>query len=130
MTDATTPKLTVRQERFLTALFAEGTVRRAARRCGYPERTCRTWRRLEAFAAAERALRADLRAGSVGQLHAAAPRVTRELIRLALRSPDAKVRLGAIRCVQAFLHKGAELLDIDVRLTAVEETQRQNGGRR
>jgi hypothetical protein len=114
-----TPNLTPKQWRFIEAYFRCGSIRGAARRCKFSERTCRSWWPLPAVQAVVDEAN-ELRRGEVGaMIRGAAPKAVKTLIRMlkATRDGDkikaADIILGRERTI-------VEREDILERLTALE----------
>lgn len=121
-----TPILTTKQQAALLALVTCATLAEAAKMCGVSEVTLWRWQQEPAFAAAY----ADIRRRAIEQafttLQANCGEATRTLVSLLqdVTTPPA-VRVSACRSVLEYALRGAELIDMNARLSALESQQKE-----
>jgi phage terminase small subunit len=116
---ADSPTLTPQQWQFLESLLRCGTIRAAAKKCGFSERTCREWRKLPAFKAVVDEINAERRNAVSLMVRGAAPKAVRTLVRKLKSKRDG----DAIRAAQAILgHERTVVEQDDIlgRLSALE----------
>lgn len=122
MTEENTEKvITVKQQKAISALLSERTIRDAAKKAGVSEKTIYTWLKNDA------AFRAELKAAESGVLEDVARRLTtgQRLALDTLESLIQKARHESTKlnaCVQwlNLFVKYRDMQDIDERLTALE----------
>jgi hypothetical protein len=107
----------------LAALAAGLTARAAGRKVGLSERT--VWRRLADadFRARLTALRGDMLARTCGRLSAAGLTAVRTLRALALTADSEAARCSSARAILEFTFRGAELVELEQRIGALEARQ-------
>jgi hypothetical protein len=125
MTDIDTqkPPLTARQLRAIAALCEEPTTRAAARKARVGEKTLWRWLNDPAFAAAYQRARSRLLEDTLVALQAAgieAIETLREV--MAAKSGPASARVSAARCVLEMALRGREIIEVEERLRALEDT--------
>ena len=121
-----TTTLTTKQEKAISALLSEPTIKQAAEKIGIGERTLHTWLAEPAFVDAYRAARRDAVGQAVARLQQTATHVVTVLLTLmADKTTPAAVRLNAASKVLDLSFKAVELEDIQARLEALEQLYAQ-----
>jgi hypothetical protein len=116
-------ELTRRQEAAITALLQHGVVSRAAIASHVPESTLWRWMQQKDFAAAYRVARRTITERSVGLLQQASMMAAATLVNILQdANTPASVRMTAATRVLEFAFRGEELLDLEERIAALEET--------
>jgi transposase len=119
-------KLSRKQEQAIAALLTEKTVEAAATKAGVAYSTLKGWLRKPAFRAAHAAAREQVLERTVARLLAA----TSKAVETLEKNLDASAPRDSTRAAVAVLThalKGAELLDLAVRLKALEDLVRERG---
>ena len=124
-------KLSRRQELAIVALLQHPTIGQAAELAGVCEKTLRRWLRQPDFRRQYREARGHLLDAAIGQLQKASGAAVAVLLSIAedVLTPPA-VRVSAARAILTTAIAGAEMIDLDERLTAIEEAlaRAENGG--
>ena len=110
-----------RQSQAIAALLAHPTVAQAAAAAQVGERTLRDWMAQPAFTAAYGLARQQLITTAIGNLHhsaTAAARALKEIAEDGMAPPAARV--SAARAILESSFRGAELMEIEERLTSIE----------
>lgn len=116
-------KLTRKQEKAIVALLTTGTLAKAAEQAGIAERTLRYWLKLDDFVAAYRSARRQAVEQAIAQLQHATGAAVRSLRRnLNCGHPATEIR-AALGILDQSL-KAVEMLELETRLTALENRQR------
>ena len=120
---AATRKLPPKRELVLMALMSMATSKEAAEVAGVSERTLRRWRAEPSFEAAVREARQQAIREAIGRLHGLLNEGIDAIRRNATcGGPSVELRAGVAIIERVF--QGAELLDLQDRLSAVEKTVR------
>ena len=114
-------KRTRKQEAAIAALLTEPTVEAGAAKAGVSYRTLKSWLALPDFQAAYRRARRELMESTITRLQAATGEVVEMLKSVAKNGAKDgdRIRAGIALLDHAF--KGTEILDLEERLSAVEE---------
>lgn len=123
-------KLSARQERAVEALLAHPTICAAAKAAGIGESTLRRWCDDPHFQAAHQEARARLLESVITGLQSAstvAVATLREVMETARLHPSARV--SAARTILEMMLRSRELLEIERRLTALEEAVARQGAK-
>jgi hypothetical protein len=117
------------EARLIAALLEGRPVHEAAHAAGLSETTAHRRLRDAAFRAQLAAARQAALSAAILRLVAATGTAADELVRLTTAATQESIRLASARSVLDFALKGTELLEIDARLTALEQAQeaRTNG---
>ena len=107
------------REQAILALLAHPTIPEAAKACGVGEVTLWRWLQEPAFRDAYRQARRQVLEGAIGSLQQAATEAATTL-RALLTADSESVRLGACRAILEQAMKGADLLDLEARIAALE----------
>ena len=122
--------LTRKQERALDALLSEQTLAGAAEKAGVSEPTLRRWLKQDTFLAAYREARRQVVEKAFAQLQNSTWAASTTLLKLLGSSSDS-VRLRAAIAILDQAGKAVELLDLDERISALEQqTEFLSGGKR
>ena len=120
-----------KQTAAIAALLGQPTIEAAAKAAGIGERTLRTWLTQPGFRRQYREARGHLLDAAIGQLQKASGAAVAVLLSIAedVLTPPA-VRVSAARAILTTAIAGAEMIDLDERLTAIEEAlaRAENGG--
>ena len=112
-------KLSRKEEQAIIALLTRPTVAEAAQACGTSDVTLWRWMQRPKFADRYRAARRKALEGAIASLqHAAGEAAT--TLRTLLKAESESVRLGAARAILDQATKGADLLDLEARIAALE----------
>ena len=120
-------KLNRNQEKAITALLIHTTLSEAAKFCGISEATLWRWMQIPSFQEAYAQARRSALEGAIGQLQQAAGLAVATLIGIMqnpLIYPGAN-QIAAARTVLEYGFKGADLLDMEKRIAALEELMQQ-----
>ena len=117
-----------KQEAAIAALLTEPTIEAAAAKAGVGSRTLREWLQLPDFAAAYREAHRRLVERTVARLLAATDKAVDTLTQL-MDSDHNASRARAALGVLDHASKGAELLDLDARLAALEARMAEGVGK-
>lgn len=113
--------LTIRQEKALTALLSESSIREAATLCKIPERTLWRWLRETPFAEAYQRLRRDTLAQSTTKLQQASGAAAACLVdTLKDAAAPYSARVTAAKLVLDFAYRAVELEDVQNRVGRLE----------
>src|SRR4051794_12460605 len=115
-------KLNRKQEQAVAALLTHPTIAQAAKSIGIGETTLLRWLEDDGFRQAYQSARRECVEAAVGLLQKASGSAVAVLVSvMADTAKPGSVRISAARSVLDFAFKGAELLDMEVRLAALEE---------
>jgi transposase-like protein len=115
-------KLTPKQEQAIVSLLSSPTLEAAAQAVGVNAVTLWRWMQEAAFRDAYQAARRDCIDTAVGLLQKASGSAVGVLIQImADKDKPASARISAARSILEYSFKGAELLDLETRLAALEE---------
>jgi hypothetical protein len=124
------PKLTRKQEEAIAALLSETTVSAAAEKAKVHEVTLYRWLKQQDFLAAYREARRQVVEKAFAQLQNSTWAASTTLLKLLGSSSDS-VRLRAAIAILDQAGKAVELLDLDERISALEQqTEFLSGGKR
>ena len=128
MTEIGMPNLRPREFRAIRALLTEPTIEKAAKAAKVGERTLHRWMRRDDFREAFDAARKEALSISIGSLQVATSDAVRAL-RSVLTDESTRPgdRISAARMVLDFALRGAELLDLEQRMAALEVDTRVKG---
>ncbi len=119
-----------RQEKLVAALLTQPDIQSAAKTAGVGSTTAHRWLKQPAFQEALTHQRDELMRESLSSVKIHAGRAVRELSRL-LDNPDARLRRMVCNDILQHVVRVHEMLDIDVRLLALEkEMAREKKARR
>ena len=113
-------KLTRKQDAAIGALLSQPTISAAAESVGIGEATLRRWLKDPGFLAAYRSARRDTLEQCVALLQKAGSDAV-EALQQSLQANSEGVRLRAACAILDYSMKGAELLDLETRIAALEE---------
>jgi hypothetical protein len=116
------------QEAAILALLTEPTIEAAARKTGVARTTLLRWLQVPDFQAAHREARRAVMDRAIGILQAATGEAVSAL-RAALKAEGAE-RVSAARAIWDFSFRSRELLDLEERLSALEQRVNEDGGTR
>ena len=116
-----------KQEQAILALLTHPTIPAAAAACGVADKTLWRWMQVPAFRDHYRLARRQVLEGAIGTLQQAATEAATALRGL-LKAESEMVRLGACRAILEQAIKGADLLDLQERIAALEAHQEQQAG--
>jgi hypothetical protein len=114
-------KLSRGREGAISALLTEPTIAGAAKKAGVAESTVHRWLKDPEFQSAYRAARLSVVEAAVGRLQQAAGEAV-ETLRTALKAERDGDKIRAALGILEHAYRGAELLDFDTRLRAIEGT--------
>lgn len=115
-----TTHLTPRQEKALTALLTEVTIEAAAKRAGISDVTLWRWLQEPLFQAHYQQARRQIVGDAVGLLQRASKKAVATLVKnLDCGLPSVEVAAARVILEQAY--KGVELLELEERITGLEE---------
>jgi hypothetical protein len=118
--------LTPPQDRAVSALLTEISVRKAAEVAGVKERTLYSWLKTPAFAAAYRAARREATSQAIARLQQYSGVAANTLLRvMTLETTPAVARVTAARTVLEMAIRAVEIEDLATRLAALEERYAQ-----
>jgi hypothetical protein len=109
-----------KQDTAIGALLSQPTILAAAESVGIGEATLRRWLKNPGFLAAYRAARRDTLEHCVALLQKASIGAV-ETLQQSLQATSEGVRLKAACAILDYSMKGAELLDLEARISALEE---------
>ncbi len=113
--------LTAKQQKAISALLSEPTIRKAADAAGVPERTLYQWLKNPAFDTAYRSARRESVQQATARLQYASSSAVAVLCSLMARDTvHASIRLSAAKTILELALKSLELDDVAARLTALE----------
>jgi hypothetical protein len=121
-------KLSHKHEEAIAALLTRPSIRSAAAECGVSDRTLRNWLKVPEFAEAYAAARRQGLQVAVGRLHHGAQAAVTTLLRK-LRSNNDGTAVKAALGILAEAFRGADLLDISERLSALEAEAAARGAK-
>jgi AraC-like DNA-binding protein len=114
-----------RKELAIAALLAAPTLAEAAQVCGVSERTLRRWLQDETFARRYRRERTRLLESSVNLLRQKSVAAVETLAEVAdNKQSPASARVSAARSLVELAIKGAEVQDLEERITELEQVER------
>ena len=112
-------KLGRKEEQAILALLTHPTIPEAAAACGVGEATLWRWMQEPEFRDRYRQARRQVLEGAIASLQQAAGEAAATL-RALLTAESETVRLGACRAILEQATKGADLLDLEARIAALE----------
>ena len=112
-------KLGRKEEQAILALLTHPTIPEAAAACGVGEATLWRWMQEPEFRDRYRQARRQVLEGAIASLQQAAGEAAATL-RALLTAESETVRLGASRAILEQATKGADLLDLEARIAALE----------
>ncbi len=112
-------KLGRKDEQAILALLTRPTIPEAAKACGVGEATLWRWMQEPEFRDRYRQARRQVLEGAIASLQQAAGEAATTL-RTLLKAESETVRLGACRAILEQATKGADLLDLEARIAALE----------
>jgi transposase-like protein len=113
-------KLSRNKEKAIAALLSHATIQEAATAVGVNESTLRRWLKEPDFLAEYREARRQVYQHATATLQRATPEAVATLL-ACLKADSENVRLRAAALILEHAHKGIELEDLEVRLTALAE---------
>jgi hypothetical protein len=116
-------KLSRKMEAAVAALLSEATLEGAAAKAEVGARTLRRWLKLPAFQSAYAGARQELLARSVALLLAATGHAV-DTLRAALDAGRTADQVRAAVAILTQAHRGVEVLDLEARLSALEQQHR------
>ena len=117
------------RERAIAALLSAPTLAEAAKKVGLSKATLHRWTKETAFTAALRAARREVVDATIGRLQFVTTAAVTAL-HDALTCDAPTVRVSAARAILEFSFRSVELMDLEERLSALEQRFGSDGGHR